>query len=122
MFRMIAKGIEVDMFVGICDFEYKNKQKVKVNVIAYGRPGFNPEDITQCLDYSRVCTYVHSWTNREHVDLVETLLNDLMVFCFEDSRIDIVDIEVLKPEVIGGTEYVGVGTYTTRAQFNNKTY
>ena len=30
MFKMIANGIEVQMFVGICDFEYKEKQKLKV--------------------------------------------------------------------------------------------
>lgn len=122
MFKMIAKEIAVDMFVGICDFEYKKKQKVMVNVVAYGRPTFNPQNITECLDYSRVCSYVHDWTNREHVDLVETLLHDLMVFCFEDSRIEAVDIEVLKPEVISGTKYVGVGAYITREEFNNKTF
>lgn len=122
MFKMIAKEIEVDMFVGICDFEYKTKQKVMVNVVAYGRPKFNPEHITECLDYSRVCSYVHSWTDRGHVDLVETLLHDLMVFCFEDSRIESVDIEVLKPQVIPGTKYVGVGACITREEFNNQTF
>ena len=122
MFKMIAHGIEVDMFVGICDFEYKKAQKVIVNVTAYGRPKFNPEHITECLDYSRVCAYVHSWNDRRHVDLVETLLHDLMVFCFKDSRIEAVDIEVLKPEVIEGTKYVGVGAYITREEFNNETF
>lgn len=122
MFKMIAKNIEVDMFVGICDFEYLKKQKVLVNVIAYGRPTFKPQNITECLDYSRVCSFVHSWANRDHVDLVETLLNDLMVFCFEDKRIEAVDIEVLKPEIIPGTEHVGVGAYITRSEFNDKTF
>lgn len=122
MFKMIAKNIAVDMFVGICDFEYEKKQKVLVNVIAYGRPAFNPQNIAECLDYSRVCDYVHGWTNRDHVDLVETLLHDLMVFCFKDDRIESVDIEVLKPEIIPATEYVGVGAQITRAQFKEQSF
>jgi dihydroneopterin aldolase len=122
MFKMIANGIEVDMFVGICDFEYKQKQKVVVNVVAWGKPKFKPENITECLDYSRICSLVHSWTNREHVDLVETLLQEVIAFCFEDNRIEIVDVEILKPEVIPGTNHVGVGAYITREEFTNQSF
>ena len=122
MFRMIAKGITVDMFVGICDFEYKTKQEVIVNVIAYGKPDFNPTDISQCLDYSRVCGLVHKWADRPHVDLVETLLQEVIAFCFEDSRIELVDVEILKPAVIANTEHVGVGANLTREMFNKKSF
>lgn len=122
MFKMIAKGITVDMFVGICDFEYVKQQRIIVNVIAHGKPAFNPANISECLDYSKVCSFVHSWNQREHVDLVETLLTELIEFIFKDLRIEEVDIEVLKPDVIPGTEYVGVGAYITRDQFYMKQY
>lgn len=122
MFKMIAQGIEVFMFVGICDFEYKNKQKVVVNVTAYGKPKFNPENISECLDYSKVCSFVQSWTNRPHTELVETLLSEVIAFCFEDNRIESIDVEVLKPQVIPGTQHVGVGAYITREEFNRRTY
>ncbi len=122
MFKMLAKGISVDMFVGICDFEYLNKQTVVVNVTAWGKPKFKAESINDCLDYSKVCALVHSWTNRKHVDLVETLLQELIEFVFADQRIEVVDIEVLKPDVIKHTDHVGVGAYITREEFENKTY
>ncbi len=54
MFKMIANGIEVQMFVGICDFEYKEKQKVMVNVTLQGNPKFAPTHITECMDYSKI--------------------------------------------------------------------
>lgn len=122
MFKMIAHGIEVNMFIGICDFEYLKKQKIVVNVTAWGKPSFNPQNIQDCLDYSRICTLVHSWQNREHVELVETLLQEVIRFCFEDNRIDVVDVEVLKPEVIAHTKHVGVGAYITRQEFEAKTF
>ncbi len=122
MFKMIANGIEVQMFVGICDFEYKEKQKVIVNVTLQGNPKFTPTHITECMDYSQVCNLVHSWENREHVDLVETLLNELMDFVFKDQRVLIADIEILKPEVINKTECVGIGAYITREEYQANTF
>ena len=122
MFKMIANGIEVQMFVGICDFEYKEKQKLMVNVTLQGNPKFAPTHITECMDYSKVCNLIHSWENRKHVDLVETLLNELMDFVFKDQRVLIADIEILKPNVIPGTNYVGVGAYITREEYNAKTF
>ena len=123
MFKFLAKGITVEMFVGICDFEYQKKQKVIVNVEAKGTPTFNPSDITQCLDYSKVCTFVNTWADRPHVDLVETLLQEVLQFCFNsDQRIYEVSVEILKPEVIQNTDYVGVAATLTREQFINKTF
>lgn len=122
MFKMIAKGVSVYMYVGICDFEYEEKQKVVVNVTAWGKPKFKPEKINDCLDYTKVCNLIHSWNKREHVDLIETLLQELIEFVFEDKRVEQVDIEVLKPDVIKRTEYVGVGACMTREDYNNKSY
>ena len=67
MFKMIANGIEVQMFAGICDFEYKEKQKVMVNVTLQGNPKFAPTHITECMDYSKVCKPVMHPNNPEDV-------------------------------------------------------
>lgn len=123
MFKFIAKGIEVEMFVGICDFEYHKKQKVIVNVEAKGSPTFNPTHITECLDYSKVCTFVNTWNDRPHVELIETLLVEVIQFCFNsDQRIEEVYVEILKPEVIPNTQYVGIAAQLTRQQFINQTF
>ncbi len=122
MFKMIARNIKVNMFIGICDFEYLQKQPVVVNFVAHGNPKFKPENINDCLDYSKICTLVHSWADRPHVDLVESLLTELIEFGFIDSRILALDIEILKPNVILGANEVGVGAYITREQWERKSY
>ncbi len=122
MFKMIARNIKVNMFIGICDFEYLNKQPVVVNFIAHGTPKFGADKIEDCLDYSKVCTLVHSWSQRQHVDLVETLLKELMDFGFSDSRIQALEIEILKPHIILGADEVGVGVHITREQWSQKSY
>lgn len=113
-----AHGIDVLMFVGICDFEYTTPQRVVVDVDATGDIAPYPDAIHQCLDYSKVCAYVHGWKDRKHVDLIETLLCDVMQFCFEqDIRIDTVAVTIKKPDVIHGTDYVGVSVSATRDEF-----
>lgn len=109
MYNFIAKGIKVDMFVGICDFEYLTKQRVIVNVEAHGRATYRPKNISECLDYSKVCAFVKAWEKRPHVDLVETLLYDVLEFLFKDETIQHVKIEILKPAVIDYADAVGVG-------------
>jgi 7,8-dihydroneopterin aldolase/epimerase/oxygenase len=118
---MIAQNIEVDMFIGICDFEYLNKQKVVVNIQALGNTPLKPVNISECLDYSKICEFVSSWTSRGHVDLVETLLYELFDFCFkQDDRIFEVHAEIIKPQVISYAKGVGVRASLTREQFEHE--
>lgn len=115
--RMIARGIAVEMYVGICDFEYQKPQTVIVNVEAEAALPYRPSDIGECLDYTRVCAYIRGWKNRPHTELVETLLFDVVEFCFADARVTRVDVEILKPAVIAQTDVVGVGMRVTRVEY-----
>lgn len=115
--RMIARGIAVEMYVGIRDFEYQAPQTVIVNVEAEAVLPYRPRDIGECLDYTRMCDFVHAWKDRPHTELVETLLFDVVEFCFADPRVTYVDVEILKPTVIAQADAVGVGLRVTRANY-----
>lgn len=120
MFYITLDNIKLNIFVGIRDFEYLNKQQVIINLKAYGTIPFRPVNITECLDYTKITDYLKNWETRQHVDLVETLLFDLIEFCFEDSRITDVEAEILKPDIIEFSNYVGVGMKITREIFTLK--
>lgn len=120
MFYITLDQIKLNMFVGIRDFEYLAKQPVVVNVKLFGTIPYRPTKIEQCLDYSKVSDYLKSWENRPHVDLIETLLFDLVEFCFSDSRITEVHAEILKPTIIDFSNYVGIGMNVTREIFELK--
>ena len=115
--RMIARSIAVEMYVGICDFEYQTPQTVIVNVEAEAMLPYRPREIGECLDYSRMCDFVHAWKDRPHTELVETLLFDVAEFCFADTRVTRIDVEILKPNVIAQANAVGVGLRVTRAEY-----
>lgn len=119
--KMMAIGIKVDMSIGILDFEKIKKQTVIVNVTAYGNARGKPSSISQCLDYSKVCEFVKSWEQRKHVDLLETLLFEVLDFCFsQDTRIFQVEAEIIKPNVIDYVDAVGVGANLSREHFQHE--
>lgn len=120
MFYITLQGIKVYMFVGIRDHEYLSRQPVVINLKLSGQVPINPTSISQCLDYTKVSDYLKTWESREHVNLVETLMFDLLSFCFKDSRIDEVEAEILKPNAIDFVNGVGVGTKITRELFDLK--
>lgn len=115
--RMIARGIRVEMYLGICDFEYAAPQTVIVNVEADAELPYRPSSIDECLDYARVCAFVQAWKHRPHTELVETLLHDVVEFCFDDARVQRVSVEILKPDVIAAADAVGVAMHTDRASY-----
>lgn len=115
---IVAKNIEVEMFVGICDFEYEKKQKVQISMSATGNVPNHPKNIQDCLDYSKICNFIKSWENKKHVDLLETLLMEVFDFIFsQDNRILEASVEITKPDVFSHVEKVGVCAHLTREQF-----
>lgn len=120
MFYITLNNIKLNMYVGIRDFEYLNKQSVVINIKLYGNIPLYPKNIEECLDYTKVFDYIASWEKRKHVDLLETLLFDLLEFCFKDSRIMEVDAEIVKPDIIAQTDSVGVGMNITREIYELK--
>lgn len=120
MFYITLNNVKLNMFVGIRDFEYLNKQSVVVNIKLYGNIPIYPKNIEQCLDYTKVFDYLMTWENREHVDLLETLLFDVLEFSFKDNRIEEIEVDILKPDIIAQTDAVGVGMKITREIYELK--
>lgn len=120
MFYITLQGIKLYMFVGIREHEYISKQPVVINLKIIGSVPLNPSRISECLDYTKVSDYLKTWETREHVNLVESLMFDLLSYCFKDPRVEEVEAEILKPNAIDFVEAVGFGTKITRELFDIK--
>lgn len=68
------------------------------------------------VDYDRVRNYLLSWEHRDHVDLLETLLNDLTDFIFEDLAIKACRVRIVKPDIFAETAAAGVEVTRYRPQ------
>jgi len=60
------------------------------------------------VDYDRVRNYLLSWQDRDHVDLLETLVDDLTCFIFDDLAVNACRVRILKPDIFAETAAAGV--------------
>ncbi|MEO1092379.1 MAG: dihydroneopterin aldolase [Pseudomonadota bacterium] len=104
--KISLSGLTVDMKIGVASFERHPdfRQPLLVDVDLYRLAGTLVVDgLADTLDYDRVFTHLSEvWPARPHTDLLETLAEDLVAFCLEDSRIDVVRVRLAKPAVYGG--------------------
>ncbi len=108
--------VEVEIRVGLCDWERRKKQKVLVDVDLYRFKGaFTAKKIKDCLDYDRPYKFItESWPKRPHTDLLETLAEDLAVFCLRDKKVEAVRVCIRKPQVYKGKAVPAVEFFRAR--------
>lgn len=103
--RVALEGIAVEARVGVADWERHpdRRQRLLVDVDMRRSSWSEAADIGDCMDYSRVFSYVAgNWPDRPHTDLLETLVDDLLDFCLGDPKVEWCRVTVRKPDVYNG--------------------
>ena len=104
--RIGLEAVTVQMKVGAAAFEqhpdYRQPVVVDVDLFRFvGR--LDVAALEDTLDYDRLYRELHhGWPGRQHTDLLETLAEDLLAFCFEDVRVDAVRVKLRQPAIYGG--------------------
>jgi dihydroneopterin aldolase len=78
----VLENIEVYVRCGLHAFEYERPNRLLVSVWQYGRPQSG-----QFIDYDLVRNAVVAWQERPHVELLETLLEDIMAVAFSNPLV-----------------------------------
>lgn len=99
-----VRNVEVTMRVGLLDMEKLKPQPVVVDVELWRTSGpFTSGRHEDCIDYARVWTYLtNAWPSRPHTELLETLAEDLIAFCFLDPKVEGVRVTLRKPKIFAG--------------------
>jgi dihydroneopterin aldolase len=110
--RVFLNDIEVFVPVGLHPWERHPERPNRILVsielfgvwpLAHARP-----DGKRYIDYDRLRTVVVGWENRPHVDLLETLLEELAAAAFDDPNVDSCRVSVAKPDIFPETARAGV--------------
>ena len=91
----------------------KSRLLVSVDMMT-GRTTWTSPSMAEVMDYARVFEYLQSWGEREHVELVETLADDLVNFCFADAQVKSCRVKIAKPDIFAGAKSVGVEIFRQR--------
>lgn len=96
--------------IGIHAHEQTGPQRLRVNVdLAVREADQRPADeISHVVCYEEVSNGIRAIVGRGHVNLVETLAEDIAAMCLEDPRVRSARVRVEKLDILENAESVGV--------------
>ena len=101
----------------------KKKKKKKISISLDIEVSDNiPEvdhKIENFVSYEYIVNDIKQLINSGHIELLETLGEDIFEICFKDHRIHNIKIKLKKLEVFSEVDSVGIEVYRNKNQFKN---
>lgn len=112
---IFVKDMRVPVRIGLLDSEKLAPQALDVSVellagidyLAQGAGG-------AIVDYAAVYEHVLSWQDRPHVELLESLAQELVDFGFGFTPVQAVRVSVAKPDIFDSAQQAGIGVFMLR--------
>jgi len=110
LYRILVRDLLVKCSIGIHEHERLAPQRVRINIdmAVFECDGDPQDDIAQVVSYEDVITGVKRLVATGHINLVETLAENIADLCLADPRVNIVTVRVEKLDVYAEAASVGV--------------
>ena len=115
--RLFLRGLTVQAHIGIHDFELHASQRLIIDVDLYvSFAGTSPKDdrIDEVVDYDFVRAVVHGRVAEGHINLQETLCDDILTRLLEHTGVMAARVSTRKPDVYPDCEAVGVEVFRAK--------
>lgn len=108
--HVFVRDLVLESSIGVYAHEREAKQRVRVNVDLAVREHSGPlgDDLANVVSYEDVTKGVEQIVARGHINLVETMAEEIARMCLEDPRVRSVRVRVEKLDVFPNAESVGV--------------
>lgn len=108
--HVFLRNMELQASIGVHPHEHQAAQRIRINVdLGVAEDPAEREDrLHRVVDYERLASTVRRIVGARHVNLVETLAEQLAASCLEDERVLLVRVRVEKLDVFADTEAAGV--------------
>ncbi|GIL39551.1 dihydroneopterin aldolase [Roseiterribacter gracilis] len=102
--RVLLEDVTVEILVGLHAWEKPHPQRVAVTVELFWRPRSD----RSWIDYDPIRDCIRGWEGRAHVDLLETLAEELVTCCFQDDAVEACRVAVRKLDIFPETRAAGI--------------
>jgi dihydroneopterin aldolase len=112
--RLFLRNYEVNINIGVHDFEKKGEQRVLINVELYIPLAMStPKDdqLHEVVDYDFMRETIARRVAQGHIHLQETLCDDVVKSMLAHPRVRAVRVSTMKPDVYPDCEGVGVEVF-----------
>ena len=114
--RTALKNLIIEVAVGIADWELVpgKRQRLRLDAAVYRETFGRETDIADCFNYAEFQAFLVAFEAREHIDLLETIVAEILDFCFADPQVTAAEASVAKPDVFNGRGVPSVSVSVSR--------
>ena len=112
--RVFLRNFAININIGVHDFEKQGEQRVLINVDLYVPLALSTpqaDELEEVLDYDFIRSSVQQRVSRGHIQLQETLADDLLATMLAHPRVRAACVSTAKPDVYPDCESVGVEVF-----------
>ena len=110
--HVFVRDLVLDCSIGIHQHEREALQRIRVNLDLAVREGETNgqlyDELANVVCYEGLTNGVRALVSREHVNLVETLAEDVAAMCLGDDRVRSARVRIEKLDILEDAESVGV--------------
>lgn len=110
--HVFVRDLVLDCSIGVHQHEREALQRVRINLDLAVREGETNgklnDDLANVVCYEELTKGVRELVSREHVNLVETLAEDVAALCLNDDRVRSARIRIEKLDILKDAVSVGV--------------
>ena len=108
--KILIKDLTLDLKLGYYDFEKDKPQKVKFSLeVDYrDKKPTNGKDLKSIVNYDKIVKLIKKLVKNKHYNFLETLAEDVFDELFKDKRIDKINLQIEKLEIMKDCSSVGI--------------
>jgi dihydroneopterin aldolase len=107
--HVFVRDLVLSCMIGVHRHEHTAAQRVRINLDLAVREGRDLDDsLANVVCYERITTGVRELVSRGHINLVETLAEEVATMCLRDRRVRSVRVRIEKLDVFPDVASVGV--------------
>jgi len=108
--KILIKDLTLDLKIGYYDFEKDKPQKVKftLEVDYRDKKPTNDKDLKSIVNYDKIVKLIKKLVKNKHYNFLETLAEDVFDELFKDKRIDKINLQIEKLEIMKDCSSVGI--------------
>ena len=108
--KVLIKELILDLKLGYYEFEKDKNQKVKftLEVDYKDKKPTNDKDLKSIVNYDKIVKLIKKLVKNKHYNFLETLAEDVFDELFKDKRIDKINLQIEKLEIMKDCSSVGI--------------
>jgi 7,8-dihydroneopterin aldolase/epimerase/oxygenase len=115
--RLFLRNYEVQINIGVHEFEKKGEQRILINVdlfipLAFSTP--KDDQLQEVVDYDFIRSTIARRMAQGHIQLQETLCDDVLNAMLAHPKVRAVRVSTEKPDVYPDCESVGVEVFRVK--------